>query len=361
MRNIDAGMITELESEVAKAFWLFELRLNSIYRWNNSDIDLYSGANKYSKMQFEIKEIQQSAGFSVDKITVEFANVDLQLSSILLGEDVTNKPAILSYMMLDSDNVEVGTAQFFSGFISGWRINEQRAEISIVNKFMLWRKTTLRLPTDSCPWVFKGFDENLIKDPYFLDSSYWSLTATYATIDTTGTYSEDDESVLRLVAHSGTYIYGIPQKGLSRFKAQAGDLFRVKLRAYLSSDLDDIFFVQFNCYNSAGATIQYPGTGSIGTANGTWQDLEAVVEITNDADIVSVRPGIYVKNTATTGEARINSCQIGRTACGYNGAETWCDQSLERCKLLSNYDNFGGRKFILSLEDKQIYWGPMGT
>jgi hypothetical protein len=45
------------------------------------------------------------------------------------------------------------------------------------------------------------------------------------------------------------------------------------------------------------------------------------------------------------------------TECGYTGAETWCDQSPERCSILANYSNFGGRKFIAAVEDQKIYWG----
>lgn len=46
--------------------------------------------------------------------------------------------------------------------------------------------------------------------------------------------------------------------------------------------------------------------------------------------------------------------------CGYADSETWCDKSPERCAALSNYDNFGGRKFIADIENKEIYWGPKG-
>ncbi len=43
--------------------------------------------------------------------------------------------------------------------------------------------------------------------------------------------------------------------------------------------------------------------------------------------------------------------------CGYTGTETWCDQSYERCSSLGNTDNFGGFRFLPSLQDKQIWWG----
>lgn len=43
--------------------------------------------------------------------------------------------------------------------------------------------------------------------------------------------------------------------------------------------------------------------------------------------------------------------------CRYVGAETWCDQSYDRCVTLANTDNFGGFRFLPSLADKQFWWG----
>jgi phage-related protein len=201
MRNFDADIITALTAETARAFWLVELQLASTYRFTNCDIDLTSAGKSYDcSYPLQIKDIRQSADFSIDRITLEFANVDLGLSAILLAEDVANLPAIIRYVMLDSDYQEIDAPEFFRGFITAWQLREPRAVLTLGNEFMLWRKKTLRLPTASCPWVFSGSE------------------------------------------------------------------------------------------------------------------------------------------------------------CAYAGGSTWCDQSVERCKGLANYDNFGGRRYIQAVEDKKIYW-----
>jgi hypothetical protein len=46
-----------------------------------------------------------------------------------------------------------------------------------------------------------------------------------------------------------------------------------------------------------------------------------------------------------------------RPDCGYNGAETWCDRSHDRCTELANTDRFNGFRFLPDLEDKEIWWG----
>ena len=43
--------------------------------------------------------------------------------------------------------------------------------------------------------------------------------------------------------------------------------------------------------------------------------------------------------------------------CAYAGAETWCDQSYERCLALSNTDQFGGFRFLPAIMERDIYWG----
>jgi len=204
MRSFDAGLVTALAAETAHAFWLLELDLTGTYYYTNADITLVISANTYIPLAFEISDIVHSSDFSVDRLTIDISAVDLTLSAILLGEDVANKNMIISYIMLDSDYQEIATETFFRGFITGWTLDENHARIDCGTEFMLWNKKTLRLPNESCPWVFKG------------------------------------------------------------------------------------------------------------------------------------------------------------TECTYAGAEGWCDQSVERCKALSNYDNYGGRRYILAIEDKQVYWSYKG-
>ena len=46
------------------------------------------------------------------------------------------------------------------------------------------------------------------------------------------------------------------------------------------------------------------------------------------------------------------------TECTYAGGQTWCDRSYTRCVALANTANFGGFRFLPSIENKKIWWGP---
>lgn len=45
------------------------------------------------------------------------------------------------------------------------------------------------------------------------------------------------------------------------------------------------------------------------------------------------------------------------TECGYSGSATTCDRSYQRCVDLGNQANFGGFRWLPSIQDKPIWWG----
>lgn len=220
MRNIDGAILNEIEKEVTSTFMLLELNLASDYYYTDRDHDISYDGNLYLPRGFEFSNISYAANMTVDKVTLDLDNAGLEFSAILLGEDVRNKTAKLSFGCYGEEGVQwdsavewdsavqwiqrqviLGTVVLFRGIISDWMLSELKASMTIVNEFVLWKKKTLRIAQASCPWTFKGAE------------------------------------------------------------------------------------------------------------------------------------------------------------CSYTGVETWCDQSYERCQVLSNTDNFGGFRFLPSIAEKEIWWG----
>lgn len=48
------------------------------------------------------------------------------------------------------------------------------------------------------------------------------------------------------------------------------------------------------------------------------------------------------------------------TTCRYSSSAVWCDHSYDRCTALSNTSNFGGFRWLPSLQNKQVWWGRAG-
>jgi len=115
-------------------------------------------------MGFKFSDIAYAANMSVDKVSIDFDNVGLTMSAILLGEDVRNKTAKLSFgcygtmgMVWDSGiewdaeiqwlegTTIIGVVDLFQGIISDWNLSETMAQMTIVNEFILWKKKHLEL------------------------------------------------------------------------------------------------------------------------------------------------------------------------------------------------------------------------
>lgn len=193
MRNYPDAAAAEIVREEAAGFWLLDLELAAASaRYTSCDIPLYRGGLRYEPSGLRLREVRHSAAFEIDTATVTLDAASLELPALLLSEDAAGRPAELHFTLRgrieasgageevdvgfeDGDVAwepgdvvfaggatpqrpfaEIGTVRVVRGFVLGWRLDRLQAEIRIANVKMLWRKRALRLPTDSCPWVFRG-------------------------------------------------------------------------------------------------------------------------------------------------------------------------------------------------------------
>lgn len=56
-------------------------------------------------------------------------------------------------------------------------------------------------------------------------------------------------------------------------------------------------------------------------------------------------------------------CQWGfkSVECGYTGTATSCNKTYSQCEDYSNTNNFGGFRFLPSIEENEIWWGKQRT
>jgi len=186
MRDLGSFLEAALLSEQGKMFWFLELQFDTILRYTDADIDLWNianyvqlvtesedflisesgdyliaeqgySSNKFETMPFSISEINYSAKSSVDKVEIEIANVDLQMSAVFLNENILNKWGILWIGFLDENNAIIEQPiEVFRGLVSTWNLTEPTAAITLVNEFIFWNKKTLRKHQSACRWAFKG-------------------------------------------------------------------------------------------------------------------------------------------------------------------------------------------------------------
>ena len=158
MKNLNANTTTELAAETAKTFWFVDLEFDSAtYRYSDCDIELYSGGNLYSPNGFEVSDLRMTADMTVDRATVEFQNVDLVMSGLILNETVVNRTVKLYFGCLNSANAIIALESVFEGFITGWGgMSPRSCPVTVANYFVFWYKQSLRLAQATCPWAFKS-------------------------------------------------------------------------------------------------------------------------------------------------------------------------------------------------------------
>ncbi len=158
MRNFNASTTTALAAETAAIFWFLEMALDSAtYRYSDSDFELYSGGNLYTPKAFDMNEIVFTSDMAVDRVSIDFHNVDLQMSALILNETIVNREMTISFGCLNSSNKIIALETIFDGFITGWGpMSVARCPVTIGNYFMFWSQQSLRLAQASCPWAFKA-------------------------------------------------------------------------------------------------------------------------------------------------------------------------------------------------------------
>ena len=218
MRAFSSTLLEELRKEVFSIFWLVELDFSTVQRFIDIDIDIYYGGYRYLSYPFKVGDITYTADMAIDSVVLEIANVDLSMSALLFGSDITGSEATISFGCFNptgelgggsggglgegdsefvtddaifvTDDAEFittesaesggsggslifGVTNIFVGRISGWKVlRDKSVELTIVNEFMLWRKKTLRIAQSSCPWPFEGVECTYAGVEVWCDQTY---------------------------------------------------------------------------------------------------------------------------------------------------------------------------------------------
>ncbi len=158
MKNFNPATTQALAAETAAIFWFLEMGLDSgVLRYSDADFELYSGGNLYRPKAFEVQELVFTADMSVDRMSVDFHNIDLQMSAIILNETIVNRQMKISFGCLDSSNKIIALEDIFDGILTAWGpMTVKECPVTIGNYMMFWSQQSLRLAQATCPWAFKS-------------------------------------------------------------------------------------------------------------------------------------------------------------------------------------------------------------
>lgn len=159
MRSIGSNIITELESEELRPFYLLDMDIDSTnYRYTDCDIPI-NLTNMFYPRGFRSDGAFYSMANIVDKTRIEIDNLDNVLTSVFVGGTPQGSDVSLSLVVLDSsyDIVDSTSVTIFQGEIDSWELAEDKVNIEVASIFSKWSQKTLSKHGASCRWkVFTG-------------------------------------------------------------------------------------------------------------------------------------------------------------------------------------------------------------
>jgi hypothetical protein len=157
------------------------------------------------------------------------------------------------------------------------------------------------------------------------------------------------------------YPRGFEAQAISYSAAQIVD------RARLTIDnLDDMFTSAFigGTPQGAGVTVSLvvldAGYKVIVEPVTLFQGVIDSWQIRQEGELELVVASVLAKWKQRTIQRQVPSCRWKKfkgAECGYAGSETWCDRSYSRCQALGNTANFGGNRWLPSIEGRAVWWG----
>jgi hypothetical protein len=102
MKQLDADLLTEIAKENFTLNLLVEMFFDSTYRYTDADMDLYFRGDKFEKEAISIGQVRFSSSMSIDSLSLNFANANQAMTSIILNTDVVSAAIIVYLVARDS-------------------------------------------------------------------------------------------------------------------------------------------------------------------------------------------------------------------------------------------------------------------
>ena len=182
MRNINAAIITAIESGTIKPFFLLELYIDAVYyRYTDCDVPIQAGGEfefvddddfefvddadfvwentaRFEPRGFSVAPIEYSTRTVIDSVKIELDNLDDVFTAIFIGGTPQDSAATLKQILMSNEYTRVADPVIlFQGEIDSWDLGETKVNFTITSEFVKWSQRTLAKHSPSCRWKkFKG-------------------------------------------------------------------------------------------------------------------------------------------------------------------------------------------------------------
>jgi len=418
MRDIPQEILDLLAGSMVRPFYLLHFEIDGTpYRYTDCDVPIVYGGNVYSPRSFKAPAIEATLDQTVSKLKVDLDNVDQILMIPFVGGDAAGSQIDMRLVYLDSSYQLVSN---ITGPIGRWIIKQGLGDYAsdwsgnnlhgALQNSPVWTAITndhaLDLESSSSQWVDLGKPASLAFTARPFAISAWTKPESlpnWATI-----FNKSDGGWISggygiNMDASGNLMFWVENYNTNRaFKAFS----TIGSWAHILAVWESDGTMQIYIAGAAGTSDSYTGSltnqdkkACIGAYNdggaGYWDGLVRDVQIFNrdltatekatlaaggyvgpgavllfDGEIDSFDVDEEVARIAGVGELsqwtrttlspQVDACRwkiFKGTECAYAGGQSWCDRTYDRCVALSNAANFGGDRFISSLQNKIVHWG----
>lgn len=322
MRVIDPQIIDQLKSGELREFTLLHMTINSTdYYFTDCDVPIAYDGNLYMPRGFELGRISYSLDTVVDTAPLEIDNLDDLLTPDFVGSTPQGSPVTVSVILLDTDYLPVTSDELL---------------------------------------INPGFDT----DTDWTKGTGWTISGGRARCDHSSGVTDIYQSVAGMTEGNWyrvfVWITGYTSGGLAAAVGGAATMSwaaREKFYEIVQAGSADTNFALRGTDFVGDSTIVglleiIPPVTTFRGEIGQWQFDESKVSMTLTNQ--------FAQWNQKTLRMQSSSCswpQFKGTECGYTGAATSCDRTYARCEQLSNTANFGGERWLPSIEDKEVWWG----
>lgn len=159
MRDIDAGIVAQLQAGELKPFLLLDVEIDGTdYRYTDCDVPLVVGGNSYSPRGARLEAARYSLNTVVDSIRIELDNLDDALTAAFVAGTPQGGEVILKQAILDANNEPMlNQVTWFHGEIDEWGLDEEKVTFTVTSELVKWNQQTLAKHSATCRWrKFKG-------------------------------------------------------------------------------------------------------------------------------------------------------------------------------------------------------------
>jgi phage-related protein len=350
MKTLDAALSNALSAENSIICFLLDFTVaGTTYYYTDANVDLFYNGNTYTSYGMNPEAIGISVNDGQDGVTIQVDNSALEMASIVLNNDALGG-AVNLYLATVAN---IGPELITNGNM------ESDSEWSAYNSPSTCEQSSERAHGGSYSWKFiaSSIADGVKSTTTFAtiggqsyEISFWVVPVDTTEVGTQLRYGDNSGWISNVETGLTQNVWNKISITASMPAGNGGSGSYVTVYENTNPYTGTYYIDDFSVKEITAKKIQAVENMFSGMIS-HWRMTNNVLYLETVNHLVW-----WNKRTLrqTTGDCRWD---FKGTECGYGGGTTSCDRTYANCLTLSNSDNFGGFRFLPSVQELDIWWG----